>query len=72
MPESTPEEPMEWTMLEKHDEIDIEPVHDELELIDLPAEPRPSHPPRSNLERSMPLRLLYGRGPRCTTSDGEC
>ena len=56
-----------WAMLEDtadHDEMDIQPVLDEPELIDLPAEPGPSHPPTSNLERCTALRLLHGRGPR--------
>ena len=69
-----PEEPMDWTMLEVAvgpDEVDIEPVHDELELIFSPGEPGPTQPPSSNLKRCIALRLRFDRVPRSTTGRGE-
>ena len=67
VPEPAAEEPVGWAMLgdtAEHDDTDemgIESVHDEPELIDLPAEPGPSHPPWSNLVHCIALRQLHGR-----------
>ena len=70
---TAPEEPMDWTMLEVAvaDEVDIEPLHDELEPIYSPGEPGPTQPPSSNLKRCIALRLRCERFPRSTNSRGE-
>ena len=48
--EPAPADPVIWAMMEdkvEHNEFDSESTHDELDLIDLPAEPGPSHRPGS-------------------------
>ena len=66
VPESAPEDPVEWGVAEASDDEDDTPMPDvplKLELIDMPPAPA-SAPPMSRSERCITLRLLYGAGPR--------
>ena len=70
VPESAPEDPVEWAMAEAPDDEDDAPTPDaplEPELIDMPPA-LASAPPMSGLERCIALRLVCGSGPRYNAS----